>query len=231
VSSSSSGRAWALLRRLTLEELAAKSQLIVTGEVLDLRSYRAPFHGRGDVIFTDVTIRIGSVLKGEPRSDRIEVQVLGGTMGATTHSCPDSPRYTRGEKVLVFLREYNLKLWNTGWLQGKYRLAEASSVKPSSLKPSTVKPDTVVRGDRRLPISRDTSLAELKVRIETSPSLPSGTVLHQKTGPQHKSGFVPRTKPALQVSDRELSEMRVSKTSLNSLNATQSEELREGGAR
>jgi hypothetical protein len=53
--------------------------------------------------------------------------------------------------VLVFVREYNGKLWTTGWLQGKFRLTEDGST---------------VRGGPTLPIRRDLPLSSVETLVD-----------------------------------------------------------------
>jgi hypothetical protein len=148
--------------------LAQRSKCVVTGEVLSLRSYRGPFQSLGEVTFTEVTIRIASVLHGEPEFSEgaeLKLHFLGGEVDGLRQVCPESPRYERGEKVLVFVREYDQKLWNTGWLQGKYTLAEAADG------------STTVKGDPVLPISRDLPLDTVQslIRLYTQPSGSGGS--------------------------------------------------------
>jgi hypothetical protein len=160
----------AALVPLSLGELAGKSTSVVTGEVTALRSYRAPFHHLGEVIFTDVTVRVESVLKGEPEIKEITIQVLGGKIGRAFQLCPDSARYEMGEKVLVFVREYNGRIWNTGWLQGKYRLIEPSNTESSG--PGSAG-GVLVKVDAGLPIESDVPLETLKAALKTpAPSSP-----------------------------------------------------------
>jgi hypothetical protein len=136
--------------RLSESALAERSKYIVTGEVLELKSYRGQFLDLGEVIFTDVKIRVNRVLKGRPEGTEITVQVPGGEIGRSFQICPDAPRYEKGEKVLLFLREYNGRLWNTGWLQGKYRLIDSA---------------TIVRGVEGLPVSADIPLSSLEAHL------------------------------------------------------------------
>ncbi len=143
----------ALIVPYDLGKLARKSERILTGEVVELHSYRAPFLNLGEVIFTDVKIRIDDTIKGQPHEKEVTVQVLGGTIGDSYQRCPDSPRYTKGEKVLVFLRTYQGRLWNTGWYQGKYRLLQGEE------------DETFVKGARGLPIAEKTLLADVEARI------------------------------------------------------------------
>jgi hypothetical protein len=144
---------------LTFEELTHKSKHVVTGEVTGLRSYRAPFHDLGEVIFTDVTVRIDRVLKGAPAGKEITIQVLGGEIGTHFQLCLESPRYTLGEKVLVFARDYHHALWNTGWCQGKYALDPSGAT---------------VRGDPKMPIARDTALAAIESEVRRLTPASSG---------------------------------------------------------
>lgn len=112
--------AFGKLRPMTLEELVDASEEVVCGQVVSLRSYRAPFLGRGEVIFTDVTVRITERITGTLRESTVIVQVPGGRVGDRFMICPDAPRYRQGERVLLFLRRFNGKRWNTGWSHGKY---------------------------------------------------------------------------------------------------------------
>ena len=140
-------QAGALVVPYNLEQLAQKSKFVLTGEVVELRSYRAPFQTLGEVIFTDVKIKVDSVLKGTVEGNEITIQVLGGKIGDAFQLCPESPRYEMGEKVCVFLREFNGKLWNTGWEQGKYKIAEGLTVRGE--------PDRPIAIDMSLPILKD----------------------------------------------------------------------------
>ncbi|MBI4585560.1 MAG: hypothetical protein HY717_16220 [Planctomycetes bacterium] len=112
----------ALLRLLSLEEIARRSQHILCGEVVELKCYRGPFLDLGELLFTDVTVKITEQIAGKIEEETVTVQVPGGRIGDQFMVCPDAPVYEKGEKVLLFLCTYNQKLWNTGWAQGKYRL-------------------------------------------------------------------------------------------------------------
>jgi hypothetical protein len=155
--------ALALVRPLSFAELNARSETVVAGEVVSLRAHRADVRGLGEVILTDVRIRVRRVLKGKPEIAEVTVTVLGGEIDGRFQLCRDSPRYDEGEAVLVFLRERDGRLWNTGWLQGKYRLENGG---------------TVVRGRRSLPLTADAALADVAARItalSTSPSPGGGS--------------------------------------------------------
>jgi len=160
-----------------MEQLSQKSKLVVEGEVVELTSYYAPFLDLGEVMFTDVKIRVEKSIKGSPDGKEITIQVLGGQIGAAFQHCPDSPEYEKGEKVLVFLREYNGRLWNTGWQQGKYKLWQNG---------------TVVGGKESLPIPRDVPLStvEDQVRLYSAPQVPGvHELLPKPAGSSEKGGF------------------------------------------
>ena len=144
--------ACAAVIRLSFAELAQRSRYVIAGEVVELTAYRAPFHDAGEVIFTDVKNRIDETLKGSPEGNDITVQVLGGKIGESSMVCFESAKYELGEKVLVFLRDYHGRLWNTGWLQGKYRLADGGAVTKESL----------VKGREGFPLDRDATIETVK---------------------------------------------------------------------
>lgn len=157
--------ATASLRELNLKQLCGKSDRVACGEVLEMRSYRGPFLNLGEIIFTDVTIRITEVIcgkfaNGELSEGKLTIQVAGGKIGDEFTICANSPRYERGEKVLVFLRPYNGRLWNTGWSHGKFRLRE------STRNRVTV---TTVEGRSGSPIVQTELLRVLRQRIQSYP--------------------------------------------------------------
>jgi hypothetical protein len=174
------------LVRLDLETLTAGSRYVVCGEVVELKSYWGELLDAGTVMLTDVRIRVrevwkdtpgkrADVVRGKPAdgsaSDRagdsaddgaegpleeITIQLLGGAIGERWQHCPESPRFEKGEEVLVFAREFNGKLWATGWLQGKYRLGRARA------GGQTV---TVVHGHPELPVRENTPAVELRAQV------------------------------------------------------------------
>lgn len=160
-----SSLAMAAVKRLTFNELAVRSRLVLAGEVIALETYRGPFHDVGEVIFTDVKIRIDRILKGAPGAEEITVQFIGGKIDDESMTCLESPKYEIGEKVLVFLRDYNGKVWNTGWLQGKYRLDGNGPITG----------ETVARGREGYPLDRDASLDAIQGWVELASSAPPGS--------------------------------------------------------
>ena len=83
----------------SLDELVERSDTIVAGEVLDLRS---AWTADRREIFTTVTLRPDRRLKGGERS-LIRFRIPGGTVGDTRLTVTHSPVFAVGEQALVFL--------------------------------------------------------------------------------------------------------------------------------
>lgn len=140
----------AAVLRYDLASLARRSSLILTGEVVEMESFRAEYPGIGEVILTDVRVRVERMVKGETEDEEVTVRVLGGRIGTTFQVCPESARYEKGEKVLVFLREHDGALWNAGWFQGKYRVLDDGGT---------------VEGRKGLPLAENAALSDLETRL------------------------------------------------------------------
>jgi hypothetical protein len=175
--------AFSAVVRQDIASLARRSSLILAGEVLELRSFRAEYADIGEVILTDVRVRVDKAIKGQPDGEEVNVRLLGGQVGTTFQVCPDSARYEKGEKVLVFLREHQGALWNVGWLQGKYRLLQDGAPGVSA----------TVEGKKGLPVAENIALDDLEARLraywESSEGAASAAPIQpaassEPTGPQ-----------------------------------------------
>ena len=83
----------------SLDNLVARSDTIVAGEVLDTRS---SWTADRREIFTTVTLRPDRRFKGSGRS-LVRFRILGGTVGDTRLMVTHSPAFAVGEHALVFL--------------------------------------------------------------------------------------------------------------------------------
>jgi len=96
----------ALLRTIPIQELTASAATIVVAEAESARSYRdlapEPSSGYAGGIFTAVSLRVCSVLKGSA-GPTLELTIPGGTVGAQTVSSPDAPWFVPQRTYLVFL--------------------------------------------------------------------------------------------------------------------------------
>ena len=83
----------------SLDSLVERSDTIVAGEVLDMRS---SWSADRREIFTTVTLRPDRRLKGGARS-LVRFRIPGGTVGDTRLVVTHSPEFAVGENALVFL--------------------------------------------------------------------------------------------------------------------------------
>ena len=83
----------------SLDELVERSDTVVAGEVLDLRS---AWTADRREIFTTVTVRPDRRFKGGEQS-LIRFRIPGGTVGDTRLTVTHSPVFSVGERALVFL--------------------------------------------------------------------------------------------------------------------------------
>jgi hypothetical protein len=105
-------------RKLSLEELAKKSELIVTGRVIDKQS---EWNKEKTRIYTRVTISVDEYHKGESSENAITVTLLGGEVGDVGELYTGTARFEKDEDVVLFLRKDlkgNLRV--AGSNQGKY---------------------------------------------------------------------------------------------------------------
>ena len=94
------GTASALVEQLTIDELTAKANSILVGEVTDIACHE---EGKGN-IFTLVTLSVEQAIKGEPGQE-VVIRVPGGEVGGLKLSVSDTPSFQLGERTVVFLEE------------------------------------------------------------------------------------------------------------------------------
>lgn len=138
-------------RRMPLEMLCRHAERIVIAEVTAARVTKAEWPGLGNLTTTVFTLKIEKTWKGAA-SSTIELEALGGTdpkTGITTQAS-GAPRFTVGERALVFIDEVNGISRVYGWTQGKYEVVVKRVV-----------------GRSGMPIDEDILTHPLKKRIET----------------------------------------------------------------
>lgn len=109
-------------RRLPLEELSKKSELIVTGKVLDQRS---EWNEEKTKIYTRVTVSVDEYHKGEGAEETVTVTHLGGEIGEVGELYTGTARFKKDEEVVLFLRKDlkgNLRV--AGSNQGKFTVVK-----------------------------------------------------------------------------------------------------------
>ncbi|MBI1930124.1 hypothetical protein HYR99_38475 [Candidatus Poribacteria bacterium] len=102
----------------TLVNQTKKAVLVVAGKVSDIQ-YVQPDLSKGD-FYTDVTITVSQVLKGQPNIDKdtvrfrieggIGIDPLTGEMLGSVLS--DVPTFEKGQELIIFLQK---RTWGEGW--------------------------------------------------------------------------------------------------------------------
>lgn len=93
-------QALAIMRPISTEELALRSDLVVEGTTGAVRSYWNAAHTR---IFSSVDIAIAEVVRGESAAQTVTVQYLGGQVGELVLQVEDMEPFAGGERVVLFL--------------------------------------------------------------------------------------------------------------------------------
>ncbi|MCA8960296.1 MAG: hypothetical protein KDC38_07270 [Planctomycetes bacterium] len=113
-------------RQLTLEVLVRQSTEIVVGEVESIRASWGEWPGVGRIVVSDITLRVDeswlrSPADGEATpSSHLVVRVPGGTLADGRQvQVSEMPKFSVGERVLVFARKQGAHHWVTGHAQGK----------------------------------------------------------------------------------------------------------------
>ena len=105
------------LPQLSMEELVAQSDTIVSGHVV--RAWAA-MDAENRFIWTHYEIKVGATLKGQIQAS-VVVGEPGGTLHGVTLLAPGATQYTVGEEVSVFLYRTPIGyLRTTNYGQGKF---------------------------------------------------------------------------------------------------------------
>lgn len=138
---------------ITLEQLAAASDLVVIGRVEHVDVHPTGPGGQPG-IHTRAVVQVAETLRGEHRTI-IEVWVHGGRLGDRMRVVPGQATFRAGEEVALFLFEAGSGLWPTGMGRGKW---SASSLQPDLMSPAVA--DQVHMLD-----PRGVSLSDLRARV------------------------------------------------------------------
>lgn len=113
------GSASALVEQLTLDELTAKADSILVGEVTDIACYQ---EGKGN-IYTLVIVSVEQAVKGEPGRE-VVIRLPGGEVNGFRLWVEDTPNFQLGERTVVFLEEAGDASKVCGWYQGKFTVKD-----------------------------------------------------------------------------------------------------------
>lgn len=108
-----------ILIKKDLAQLAAESELVVVAEVGGHTCAHAP---GTKLIFTYTNIVVEKTLKGKAPASMI-VAEIGGKLGDITLKVASMPRFTEGERVLLFLKKDALGQQRVhGAIQGRFKV-------------------------------------------------------------------------------------------------------------
>jgi hypothetical protein len=107
------------VRRLSFDNLIAKAEAIVTGQVIDSRTYRAP---DGKLILTSYTVQVSEQLKGKT-PPTVTVTMVGGRIGNTILRVSGMPQFRNGESAVLFLERSGAYTTVVGLNQGKFSIS------------------------------------------------------------------------------------------------------------
>ncbi len=115
--------------KVDVETMTATSEWVVEARVTDVRY--ADLRGEGAGLFTDVTLTIDQVYKGEAVPARYVLRLVGGVgddgMALTV---PGMPRFRRGERVILFLEKTTTGHVPCGLGQGVWRVVDDTRGQP-----------------------------------------------------------------------------------------------------
>jgi hypothetical protein len=93
------GQAWAAMRPIPKTKLDRRSDVIVTGKVVGLKSY---WNSEKTLIYTDVSIEPEEFIKGRMHRNAV-IRVVGGEVGEMSLVVDEMPVFSLGEQVTVNL--------------------------------------------------------------------------------------------------------------------------------
>ncbi len=104
--------------KMSLRDLAKKSDAIVLARVED----ETARYDSNKEIYTYITLKVLEPVKGPKADAVITIRQLGGIVGDIASVVPGTPKFTRGEEVVVFLTKNDAAgyPWVMGLQQGKY---------------------------------------------------------------------------------------------------------------
>lgn len=103
--------------KLPVEEMTRRADLVVRGEVTDV-AVRSDDRNRP--LATVVTFRVSDVLKGQPTSPVLRLELVGGSNAEHFSRVAGMPGFRPGEEVVLFLEKTPWGFIPMGLSQGKY---------------------------------------------------------------------------------------------------------------
>ena len=107
------------IQKLSFNDMVDMSELIIEGEVVFLTHFSS-----GNLIYTQIHIKVDDVLKGDYPGEFIELDFLGGDQDGKSAQIAGQDIPIKGEKGFYFIEKLSMKAVNplTGWSQGHFRI-------------------------------------------------------------------------------------------------------------
>lgn len=112
-----------LVEKLTLDDLAARANLVVLGEVVDV-VYQKEANGN---IYTLATLSIGQTFKGGTIKE-VVISTPGGKLNGKILEMESAPNFQLGESAIVFLEKGDGIFRVIGGFQGKFTIDKNNMV-------------------------------------------------------------------------------------------------------
>jgi hypothetical protein len=113
-------RAEGVGRRLGEKELVSESDLILIGQVVHIAPAR--WNTGRTMIYTEVTLTVGEVLRGVYPASTFTFSVPGGVVGETFVVVEGVPTFDEGEHALLYVKTFHQDaLWEGPLLVGEYQ--------------------------------------------------------------------------------------------------------------
>jgi hypothetical protein len=111
------------IKKMDLQELVKVSDAIAQGTVESIET-----RWEDKSIYTYTSIRVDESIKGGPRRAYL-LRHPGGTIGALSLDAPGTPKFNKGDQVIVFLRDRKDGTFDVvGLGQGKYDIVDNFAV-------------------------------------------------------------------------------------------------------
>ena len=137
------------VKPLTFAELVQESSAVVHGRVIEVRSQWTADRG---AIESLVVVEVATYMKGA-LGDRVTVRVAGGQVGKFVNIIPGAPRFTEGDRVVLFLKTSGPSIpVITGTSQGVYRVSTDAASGAQLVVPPVL--DNTVRATPRGDLAR-----------------------------------------------------------------------------
>ncbi|MEM8608280.1 MAG: hypothetical protein AAGF92_14305 [Myxococcota bacterium] len=115
-----------ILLAVSLEEMTARADRIVVGEVLSSEAFRS----RGGMIRTLHRVRVDEELRGTTNRE-VLVETLGGHLGDISTHVAGEPSFSIGDEVVLFLQSRGGGVFRAiGATQGAMRIARRQGTRP-----------------------------------------------------------------------------------------------------